>query len=289
MHRGWGKSSRRCGTRFSASRMRSPVARVGVLIVAAILVGVLVGVMLPRVSTPVARITGEYVVSGPVADVLHALTVDARQSGKGYQRDEFGYRQTDDDGNGCDIRDDILARDLHDVRFTVAGGCTVRSGTLEDPYTGRTIKFTRGATSSADVQIDHVVALENAWRSGASAWSRAQRYRFGNDPMNLLAVEGKANEEKGSASAAYWLPTNSDFRCMYVTLQITVKAAYQLSVTPQEREAMAAVLRGCPGQRIPERQPARQPTPAVYGVSPYGTMVQHGLRRHVTWRYKTDL
>ena len=90
MHRGWGRSSRRCGTRFSASRMRSPAARAGVLIVVAILVGVLVGVMLPRVSTPVARITGEYVVSGPVADVLQALTVDARQSGKGYQRDEFG-------------------------------------------------------------------------------------------------------------------------------------------------------------------------------------------------------
>ena len=172
MHRGWGRSSRRCGTRFSASRMRSPAARAGVLIVAAILVGVLVGVMLPRVSTPDARITGEYVVSGPVADVLHALTVDARQSGKGYQRDEFGYRQTDDDGNGCDIRDDILARDLHDVRFTVAGGCTVRSGTLEDPYTGRTIKFTRGATSRADVQIDHVVALQNAWQSGARDWSQ---------------------------------------------------------------------------------------------------------------------
>lgn len=216
--------------------------------------GFVVGLALPYVSPPAARITGEYVATGPVADVLRTLVVDARQSGKGYQRDEFGYRQTDDDGNGCDIRDDILARDLHDVRFTVAGGCVVRSGTLEDPYTGRTIAFMRGAKSSTAVQIDHVVALENAWRSGASQWNSAQRYRFGNDPSNLLAVDGPANEEKGAASAAYWLPTNAEFRCTYVALQVAVKAKYGLSVTPQERETMAAVLRGCPGQQIPTRQ-----------------------------------
>lgn len=289
MHQGWGRLPRRHSTRFSASFLRSPAARVGVMIIVAMLVGVAVGLALPRVNPPVARITGEYAVSGPVADVLHTLAIDDRQSGKGYRRDEFGYRQTDDDGNGCDIRDDILARDLHDVRFTVAGGCTVRSGTLEDPYTGRTMMFTRGTMSSADVQIDHVVALENAWRSGAREWTRAQRYRFGNDPMNLLAVEGKANEEKGSASAAYWLPTNSGFRCTYVTLQITVKAAYRLSVTSQEREAMAAVLRGCPGQRIPERQPALHPASSAYGVSPYGTRVRQAVPQHVTRRYITDL
>ena len=225
-----------------------------IVIVVVACFGFAVGLALPYVSPPAARITGEYVATGPVADVLRTLVVNARQSGKGYERDEFGYRQTDDDGNGCDIRDDILARDLHDVRFTVAGGCVVRSGTLEDPYTGRTIAFVRGAKSSTAVQIDHVVALENAWRSGASQWNRAQRYRFGNDPLNLLAVDGPANEEKGAASAAYWLPTNAEFRCTYVALQVAVKAAYRLSVTPQEREAMAAVLRGCPNQQIPTQQ-----------------------------------
>ena len=240
--------------RFSRSRFASPRARCLIVIVVVACFGFAVGLALPYVSPPAARITGEYVATGPVADVLRTLVVDARQSGKGYQRDEFGYRQTDDDGNGCDIRDDILARDLHDVRFTVAGGCVVRSGTLEDPYTGRTIAFVRGAKSSTVVQIDHVVALENAWRSGASQWNRAQRYRFGNDPLNLLAVDGPANEEKGAASAAYWLPTNAEFRCTYVALQVAVKAAYRLSVTPQEREAMAAVLRGCPNQQIPTQQ-----------------------------------
>ena len=250
----WHRRQHLSSGRFSRPRFASPRARCLIIVVVVACFGFLVGLALPYVSPPAARITGEYVATGPVADVLRTLVVDARQSGKGYQRDEFGYRQTDDDGNGCDIRDDILARDLHDVRFTVAGSCVVRSGTLEDPYTGRTIAFVRGAKSSSAVQIDHVVALENARRSGASQWNRAQRYRFGNDPSNLLAVDGPANEEKGAASAAYWLPTNAEFRCTYVALQVAVKAAYRLSVTPQEREAMAAVLRGCPGQQIPTRQ-----------------------------------
>ncbi|WP_236840072.1 HNH endonuclease family protein, partial [Bifidobacterium breve] len=86
----------------------------------------------------------------------------------------------------------------------------VVSGTLDDPYTGQTINFVRGRTTSAKVQIDHVVALENAWQSGANKWPATKRHEFGNDPYNLLAVNGPANQEKGSASAAYWLPTNSE-------------------------------------------------------------------------------
>ncbi len=281
----WHRRQHLSSGRFSRPRVASPRARCLIVIVVVACFGFAVGLALPCVSPPAARITGEYVATGPVADVLRTLVVDARQSGKGYQRDEFGYRQTDDDGNGCDIRDDILARDLHDVRFTVAGGCVVRSGTLEDPYTGRTIAFVRGAQSSTAVQIDHVVALENAWRSGASRWNRAQRYRFGNDPLNLLAVDGPANEEKGAASAAYWLPTNAEFRCTYVALQVAVKAKYGLSVTPQEREAMAAVLRGCPNQQIP----SRHSTPIAHGVSPDGTRAESSSPRYVTQRYKPDL
>ncbi|MFR0569046.1 HNH endonuclease family protein [Bifidobacterium apri] len=250
----WRRRSCSSSGRFSRPRFASPRARCLIVVAVVACFGLAIGLVLPYVSPPVARVTGEYVATGPVVEVLRTLVVDARQSGKGYKRDEFGYRQTDDDGNGCDIREDILARDLHDVRFTVAGGCVVRSGILEDPYTGRTIEFTRGTKSSTAVQIDHVVALENAWRSGASRWNRAQRYRFGNDPLNLLAVDGPANEEKGAASAAYWLPTNAEFRCTYVATQVAVKATYGLSVTPQEREAIAAVLRGCPSQQIPTRQ-----------------------------------
>ncbi len=101
------------------------------------------------------------------------------------------------------------------------------------------------------VQIDHVVALSDAWKSGASEWDAAKRYRFGNDPDNLLAVGGSVNHDKSDASAAYWLPPNSDFGCAYVARQIEVKAKYGLTVTSAERDAMLGVLHDCPGCDIP--------------------------------------
>ena len=128
----------------------------------------------------------------------------------------------------------------------------VISGTLQDPYTNKSIAFVRGASTSAAVQIDHVVALENAWKSGAHAWTTADKYRFSNDPYNLLAVDGDANQEKGSASADLWLPSNSSYRCDYVSRQIAVKAKYHLSVTSSERQAMLTVLHACPNQALPD-------------------------------------
>ena len=233
--------------RFNAS---GPLERVLILIVLAVAIGVTIGLLLPQVSSDVAKITGGYTATGSAADTLNALAVDDNQSSSGYDRDSFGFRTTDVDGNGCDVRDDVLARDLTDITYKYAGSCVVESGTLADPYTAQTIHFVRGRATSAKVQIDHVVALENAWQSGAHDWSTAKRHEFGNDPYNLLAVDGPANQEKGSASAAYWLPTN-DYRCDYVARQIGVKDKYQLTVTSQEKEAMLAVLHTCPGQAVP--------------------------------------
>ncbi|MBW3081175.1 HNH endonuclease family protein [Bifidobacterium saguinibicoloris] len=229
--------------------------RLLILLVIAVIAGVSAGIGLPKISPTLAKVTGETAASGPAVDVLNTLAVDDGQNASGYDRDAFGYRETDDDGNGCDIREDILARDLKDVTFKGLTGhdaCTVKSGTLDDPYTGKTIRFTRGVHTSTAVQIDHVVALENAWQSGARDWDTAKRYRYGNDPYNLLAVDGPANQEKGSASAAYWLPTNGDYRCDYVARQIGVKAKYGLSVTTAEKDAMLAVLHGCPGEEVPK-------------------------------------
>lgn len=223
--------------------------RVVILLACAAAVGVVVGVVLPKLSPTVGELTGEYTAVGDAADVLATLRVDDHQNAEGYDRESFGYRRTDDDGNGCDVRDDVLARDLDDVTYT--DGCKVASGVLEDPYTGRTIEFVRGARTSGAVQIDHVVALENAWQSGAKDWDTATRYAFGNDMSNLLAVDGTANSEKGSASAAYWLPTNGGFRCEYVARQIGIKDKYDLSVTSQEKQAMLGVLHACPAQEIP--------------------------------------
>lgn len=234
---------------FNAS---NPIERLAIIAVIAIMVGVSIGLLLPRISPGAAKVTGEYMASGSAADTLASLAVDDNPNRSGYNRDAFGYRETDDDGNGCDVREDVLARDLKDVQYQHPGSCKVRSGTLDDPYTGETIHFVRGPQTSSRVQIDHVVALENAWQSGARDWSTQERYRFGNDIYNLLPVDGPANQDKGSASAAYWLPTNAAYRCEYVARQIGVKDKYRLSVTSAEKEAMLAVLHSCPGQAVPQ-------------------------------------
>ena len=150
--------------RFNAS---GPLERVLILIVLAVAIGVTIGLLLPQVSSDAAKITGGYTATGSAADTLNALAVDDNQSSSGYDRDSFGFRTTDVDGNGCDVRDDVLARDLTDITYKYAGSCVVESGTLADPYTAQTIHFVRGRATSAKVQIDHVVALENAWQSGA--------------------------------------------------------------------------------------------------------------------------
>lgn len=136
------------------------------------------------------------------------------------------------------MREDILARDLTDVAYVTRNGCKVKSGVLNDPYTGKVIHFTRGQNTSAAVQIDHVVALQNAWQSGAKDWNARKRMQFANDPYNLLAVDGPANQGKGSASAAYWLPTNASYRCDYVARQIGERQIRTLG--DEQREACDA-------------------------------------------------
>ena len=140
-----------------------------------------------------------------------------------YDREAFGQRWADTNHNGCDTRNDILARDL--ARPTFKPGthdCVVLSGTLAEPYTGQTIQFERGEKTSSLVQIDHVVALADAWRSGAWQWDEQRRTEFANDPNNLLAVDGQANQDKSAESADQWLPPNTAFRCDYVKRQIAV-------------------------------------------------------------------
>ena len=170
--------------------------RILILLVIVIVIGVTIGVLLPRINPKFAELTGRYQATGTAAETLAKLTVDDHPSTKGYDREKFGYRQTDTDGNGCDVRDDVLARDLTNVTYTKRGGCKVKSGILEDPYTGTEIHFQRGKDTSAAVQIDHVVALQNAWQSGANTWDARKRYQFGNDMFNLIAVDGAANQEK---------------------------------------------------------------------------------------------
>jgi hypothetical protein len=189
---------------------------------------------------------------GDAATVLAQLPVKGRAPFTGYSREQFGQAWTDTDRNGCDQRNDVLARDLVDETFrTGTNNCIVLTGTLHDPYTGRTIAFRRGAETSDDVQIDHVVALSNAWQTGAQQFDAATRELFANDPLNLLATDGQTNQDKGAGDAATWLPPNRGAWCGYVARQVAVKAKYGLWVTAAERDAIARVLDACPGEPLP--------------------------------------
>lgn len=178
--------------------------------------------------------------------LLDSLAVKGRAPKTGYTRAQFGQSWADVNRNGCDTRNDILKRDLTEVVFrTGTKECVVESGTLNDPYSGTTINFVKGNVSSMAVQIDHVVALSNAWQTGAFKLTLAKRTEFANDPENLLAVQGRLNSQKGDGDAATWLPPLKSYRCTYVSKQIAVKAKYGLWVTAPEKAAMKTILGKC--------------------------------------------
>lgn len=182
---------------------------------------------------------------GSAMAVLNELGVKGRAPKSGYARAEFGSGWSM--VNGCSTREIILYRDMVDV--TLKDECTVSTGVLNDSYTGETIHFTR--ENSSVVQIDHVVALSDAWQKGAQQLSAAQREQLTNDPLELIAVDGKANQAKSDSDAATWLPSNRAFRCEYVARQIAIKKKYSLWVTQAEKEAIAGVLVSCPDQALP--------------------------------------
>jgi hypothetical protein len=186
---------------------------------------------------PAATTTGS-----PTA-VLATLPVKGKAPMTGYGRARFGEAWADTDHNGCDTRDDVLARDL---TGTVRRGCIVESGMLVDPYSGRMIPFRRGVATSTAVQIDHVSSLGNAWQTGAQGWDDAKRLAFANDLHNLLAVSGPLNMQKGDRDASAWVPPNRAEWCAYGTAQVQVKAAYGLWVTASERDALLRLLGTCP-------------------------------------------
>jgi hypothetical protein len=229
-----------------AHQIRRTVAAVVVLIVAAVTLYSNDSLWQP---TPDPNIQHSQPAGGKAADALAALAVKGRAPKTGYARTQFGDGWKE--SGGCDTRNVILHRDLTNV--IINDKCQVTSGTLDDPYTGKTIQFKRGADTSADVQIDHVVALGDAWQKGAQQLTAAEREQLANDPLELLAVDGPANQQKSDGDAATWLPPNKAFRCQYVSRQIAVKKKYRLWVTKAEKDAMSGVLSACPGQGLPAR------------------------------------
>ena len=187
-----------------------------------------------------------------VVEVIATMAVKGRAPKTGYTRDQFGTPWKDVDRNGCDTRNDILNRDLRSIIYKVSShDCVVLSGILLDPYSGESINFLRGVSTSSEVQIDHVVALLNAWQTGAFKLTLENRTAFANDPLNLLAVKGRLNSQKGAGDAATWLPPKKSYRCAYVARQVAVKYKYGLWLTAPEKAAILKILQPCPGQVIP--------------------------------------
>ncbi|NKX56249.1 GmrSD restriction endonuclease domain-containing protein [Arthrobacter mobilis] len=202
--------------------------------------------------------------AGTALAQLSTIGIKGRAPKTGYSRDRFGDGWQDPDGNGCDARNDILNRDLAGIRHRAGThGCIVTSGTLNDPYTAARISFVRGNATSTAVQIDHVVALSDAWQKGAQLLSARQRLAFANDPLNLIAADGPANGAKSDSDAASWLPPNRGFRCRYVARQTAVKAKYGLWMTQAEHDAIARVLSSCPQEPVPSAAVAARRTTAA--------------------------
>ncbi len=186
--------------------------------------------------------------AGETQSKLDSLAEKGRAPKTGYSRSLFGDAWSDDVSvayghNGCNTRNDVLREQLSDVELKPgSNGCVVMSGVLNDPYTGASVEFERGPGTSDQVQIDHLVALSDAWQKGAQQLDEATRRNFANDPMNLQATLGWINKEKGDSDAASWLPPNKAYRCTYVSRIVDVKAAYGLWVTQAEHDAIARVL-----------------------------------------------
>ncbi len=223
---------------------------------AAVLLAVVAWLLVPGVGPSVlGPDSSEYsgVVDEDLLAQLDGLEVVDWVDAPKYQRSFFGDGWADLDGDGCDTRNEILARDLDAVVYRKGtGNCVVQFGEFEEPYTGEFTEFERGAGTSELVQIDHVVALGNAWYAGAYQWDTKTRLEFANDPLNLLAVDGDANYDKAALTADQWLPYDPEFHCEFAARQVMVKARWNLTVKRKEAQTLRDILEGCPPVVISE-------------------------------------
>ncbi len=216
-------------------------------------IGLVGAIFVSGIAAPVQATAISKAAEVTAATALSTIAVKGRAPKTGYDRDELFGDWADPDGNGCDARNDVLARDLTNVVFgTGSDRCLVLSGTLLDPYSGKKINFVRGQGTSSLVPIDHVVAVSDAWQKGAFKWDATKRVNFYNDPLNLKATQRSLNSQKRDGDAATWLPPLKSYRCAYVAQQIAVKAKYGIWVTKAEKDAMLRILSACPKQPLPK-------------------------------------
>jgi hypothetical protein len=203
----------------------------------------------PKLVVPIQISEKTQTNNSPALQALDTLLVKGRAPKTNYSREKFGAGWITT--KGCDTRNIILNRDL--INAVVDANCDVISGVLNDPYTGKQILFVRGSDTSGAIQIDHVVALSDAWQKGAQQLTPEVRVAFANDPLELLAVDGPSNQQKSDGDAATWLPSNKPFRCQYVARQIAIKQKYSLWLTESEHDAMKTILSKCPNQMLPSQ------------------------------------
>ena len=173
---------------------------------------------------------------GNAMEMLGQLTVASAGSMKGYSRARFPHWR--DTGTNCDVRDSVLKRDGENIKLS---GCNVVGGRWQSVYDGRTF------TDPSDVDIDHMVPLANAWRSGADEWNDTQRGDFANDTTRpqLLAVSASSNRSKGDQDPSQWKPANQSYWCQYAQAWVIVKHHWRLTVTSAEKTALTDMLEGC--------------------------------------------
>lgn len=225
-------------------------------LIAAVALAILVAVQVTMANQREARFIADADMPSVAAgvDVLAGIAlIPIRLHGHDYRRAAFGDAWTDDTTasgghNGCDTRNDILDRDLVDKVYVAIKRCpnAVATGTLHDPYTSETIALVRGSQTGAAVQIDHIVPLALAWDLGARDWTDAMRMRFANDPANLLAVQGKANQDKGDQEPADWMPPNHGFWCQYSVQFVAVLRGYALPIDQPSASVLREAAATCP-------------------------------------------
>lgn len=235
----------------SGKRKPLKLRAVGVIVFLALLMAFLMstcsgaGAMMQRINKSHSSLNADTsaVADGTLGDLNELAVNDNPTPPEKYNRvEQFGPAWKDVDHNGCDTRNDILARDLRDISGR-RNACVITAGQLADPYSGKWIDFRKKDASK--VQIDHVVALENAWQSGAYKLTQEDREALANDPDNLLAVNGHDNMAKGSKSADQWMPPNTAYACVYASKQVQIKSRYALTVTTPEKQALADALATC--------------------------------------------
>ncbi|MBQ6510599.1 HNH endonuclease [Candidatus Saccharibacteria bacterium] len=200
-------------------------------------------------SDDVFASSGDIDPSAPLATaVLEKLEIKGRAPKTGYVRSEFYSSWPTIDG--CSLRQRIIKREMGDTAvISTENNCDVISGEFDDPYTGEHKVFSQKSDFSSGIQIDHVVALSDAWQKGAQYKTADERYALATDPLNLLAVDSSANQKKSDGDAATWLPSNKKFRCQYVARQVSVKYKYGLWVSQAEHDMIQQVLEKCPNER----------------------------------------